>query len=551
MYSRLHKPRPESTLDKKIHNVCHVQTPHHDTLEQSTCSNFQRECSPTFVKDNRELDNKLTNETEVTDITIQVNSNSVDNITASDSIKDHYSTNICDSVHISSIPETRLDHLHEASNKELILQENCQSRTCHYSLSSMENSEDIKHASAIKFGSCVKKFLEFEKQDSNEEKEDKYEHMHEEHFCKIEEQMSPIPVKSPKNLKFADTDTTISTSLDTQKSDKECKRSNFTNSTALVKYLVENEANKFDTFVSDSVKSSTKNEFSDLNFVKENFNIENNEENDFECHGTVLTHQNDLILKNNVYIVNVANSSEMQFEKPEIIETLTTDIDSRVQPCKESNKNFNIMAPNSFSDTTAHNFEDNHNFILKQPVQVNEMPNTTLRSHKSRKKILNEKKSISSGWKEELGTVIEHKTTDNIIASISKTRSKVGKTKSRLTRNQKRDRQKIATAEIGVADDDSGIQGDIYEFSEKESNLEDIRIPSIMRRGKPETRHTSVLASHLEEMQYNDECNKAEPPVLIPQEPWPPTSCNQNQLADSDGSSQSRENSVDSESLKR
>ncbi|XP_076620227.1 histone methyltransferase 4-20 [Colletes latitarsis] len=554
MYSRLHKPHSESNLDKKVHNVFHAEILHHDTLEQSTCSSFKRECSPTFVKDNRELDNKLTNEKEVTDITVEVNSISADNINVSDSIQNHYSTNTCDSVHISSISKTRLDHLYEASSKKLISQENCQPRTFHYSLLSIENTEDVKNVStqAIESGNCIKKFLKFEKQDSNEEKEDNFEGTHEKPFCETEEQTSLTHVKSPKNLVFTETDTTISTSLDAQKSNEECKRSNFTNSTTLVNYLVENETDKFATFVSDSEKPTIKNEFNEINFVKENFNVENNEANGFECHGTVVTHQSDSILKNNVYIVNVANSSEMNFKKSEMIETLTTDIDSRMRPCKESNKNFSIMAPNNFSDTTTHNnFEEGRNFILNQSVQANEVSNTILRSHKSRKKLLNDKKSIRSGLKEELGTVIEHKTGENTIACISKNR-KVGKTKSRLTRNQKRDRQKIATTEIGVADDDSGIQGDIYEFSEKESNLEDIRIPSIMRRGKQEVRHTSVLASHLQEMQYNDECNKIEPPVLIPQEPWPPTtSCNQNQSADSDASSQSRENSVDSESLKR
>ncbi|XP_053975266.1 histone-lysine N-methyltransferase Suv4-20 [Hylaeus volcanicus] len=551
MYSRLHKPL-ESTLDEKIHNVPHVQASPRDTPEQSTCSNFQRECSPTFVKDSRELDNKLTNEKEVTDITIESNSNSVDNVNASDSIQNHYSTNTCDSVQISSIPETRLNHFCEVSNKELISQENCQPRSYRYSLSSMTNSEDIKNVStlAIESGKCVKKLLDFEKQDWNKKEENNSESTHEEHFCETKEQKSPIHVKSPKNLKFTETDTIISTSLNGQKSDKECKRHNLDNST-LVKYSVENGTDQLDTSFSDTVKSSNKNEFNDISFTKENFNVENNEENDFGCRNTVLAHQNDLIIKNNVYIVNVANSSEMKFGKPDIIETLTTDIDSRMRPCKESNTNFSIMAPNIYSDTTTHNnFEGSRNFILKQPVQMDEMPNTMLRSHKSRKKLLSDKKSINSGSKEKLGIAIEQKTSDNIIRSISKTR-KVGKTKSRLTRNQKRDRQKIATAEIGVADDDSGIQGDIYEFSEKESNLEDIRIPSIMRRGKQETRHTSVLASHLQEMQYNDECNKTEPPVLIPQEPWPPASCNQNQSADSDGSSQSRENSVDSESRKR
>ncbi|OXU28451.1 hypothetical protein TSAR_016741 [Trichomalopsis sarcophagae] len=49
----------------------------------------------------------------------------------------------------------------------------------------------------------------------------------------------------------------------------------------------------------------------------------------------------------------------------------------------------------------------------------------------------------------------------------------------RLTRSQKKDSQQpVPAMPIGAADDDSGIQGDIYEFSEKESNLEDISLPN-------------------------------------------------------------------------
>ncbi|XP_076675948.1 histone methyltransferase 4-20 isoform X2 [Andrena cerasifolii] len=553
IYSRLHKPHPETTLNQEIHDLCHVQVSHHDVLEQSNRSNFQRECSPTFVEDNRELDSKLIKEKEISDITVEVNSNSVGNINASDSRKDHYSTNTCDSVHVSSIPEIRLDHSRDDSNKELIPQESYQSRS-YYGLPPIKNSENVNNVSAavIKSSSCLEKLLEPEKQDSNEGKYDHYEPMHKEYACKAEEDESSVCVKSPKNLYFTKLDRPLSTSPDMQKSDEEYKKCDSTSSSTLAKYLLENEADKFDRFVSNSMKSSTDDGFSDMNFVKENLNIKCNEENDFRCRSTVLNHQNDLIIKNDLYIVNVANS-DMKSEEPEIItDTCTTDVDLRVRPCKESNKNFSIIATNNYSDATAHNnLDDSRDAMLKQPAEEDETLNASLRSQKSRKKSLSDKKPASFGLKEELEVAMEQKTADNAIAPVSKTRSKAGKTKNRSTRNQKRDRQKIATAEIGVADDDSGIQGDIYEFSEKESNLEDIRIPSIMRRTKQETRQTSVLTSHLQEMQYNDDCNKTEPPVLIPQEPWPPASCNQNQSVDSDVSSHSRENSIDSESLKR
>lgn len=528
MYSRLHKTHS---------NVCHVQTSHHDMLEQSTCSNLQRECPDTFAKNNRELNSKLINEKELPDIIIEINSNSVGNINTSNSKKEHYSTNSCDSVHISSMPESRLDDLHKANKNEIIQQENHQ-LICPYNLSLVENSKDTNNISttSITSNNCVKQYLELEKQISKEEKGKNYESVYEDYSYKTEGQISLVHIKSPKSSDYIET---IST-LDLPEPDKVLEKNDPMSSNTLVKYLIENEANKFDRFVSNSNKSSSNNEHGNINITEENKNIENSERN---C-------QNDLIVKNNMYVVNV-EPPEINSERTETVEMYTTELDSRMDPCKENNKNFSTIEINNYNDIIKCNLDDTHNSILKQPTQKNESLHATLRSHKSRRKLLSEKKSETSELREELESVIEEKITDNMIGTISKTRSKGEKTKSRLTRSQKRDRKKIAAAtEIGVADDDSGIQGDIYEFSEKESNLEDIRIPSIMRR-KQETRHSSGLTPHLQEMQYNDECNKAEPPVLLPQEPWPPTNCNQNQLLDSDGNSRSRENSIDNESLKR
>ncbi|XP_033341952.2 histone methyltransferase 4-20 [Megalopta genalis] len=550
VYSRLHKTHSENTLNEEIH-ICHVQSPHHDIIEQSTCSEIQKECPSALLKDNQELDSESLDEKETRDV--EINSNSIGNVNASDSRKDHYSTNTCDSVHVSSIPETRLDHLDVASNKELIPQNKYQSRTCHYSLSPTENFENTNSVSmtAIKSDNCIRNLLELEEQqDSNENKVDNYELTKKDDFCEVVEHMSPIHVKSPKN-EIIESDRNISALFGSQNSIREHKKNDSINSATLMKCLVQNQSEKFNTFISEPIKFSMKDEHSETNFVEDNLSIENNVEKNVECHGAVLTQQNDLLLKNDVYIVNVDNS-EMNIEKSNIVETCATDMDSRTQSYNENISDFGVTASNSYSNSTTHNLlEDSQNFLLKQSMQQHDMSNATSRSHKSRKKLFSDKRSVSSGSKEESEILGEHKIGD-MITSVSKSRSKVMKTKNRLTRNQKRDRQKMASADIGVADDDSGIQGDIYEFSEKESNLEDIRIPSIMRRTKQETtRQASVLTSHLQEMQYNDECNKAEPPVLVPQEPWPPASCNQNQFADSDGSSQSRENSVDGESLKR
>ncbi|KAK0167309.1 hypothetical protein PV327_004726 [Microctonus hyperodae] len=103
--------------------------------------------------------------------------------------------------------------------------------------------------------------------------------------------------------------------------------------------------------------------------------------------------------------------------------------------------------------------------------------------------------------------------------------NKIAKTNGRLTRSSKKDRQKIAAVEatavsvVGGTDDDSGIQGDIYEFSEKESNLENLEMTSVIRRNK----HESRAIDNVDGMDdaYGEFINKVEPPVLVAEEPWP------------------------------
>lgn len=514
LYSRLQNS--ESNMNKSVNDVCHVQSPPEDVPEQSTCSELQSECADPAVKDSKGINCKL-NEKEIPDI-VEINSNSVDNNNTSISKKEHYSTNTCDSVHISSMPEARLHDLRHVDKNETISQEN-HPRT-HYDLFSTENSKSVNGicTAPLKSTDYVNKYFELQKQVSNEEEEESYESEHNNYSSKHEDRPSLVHK-------------TIS-ALDKHKSEdlKMCIDS--TNS-ILAKHLMENETAKLDRFVSVTDKPPS-NECSKINFMKENANVGTDEGG---------RQENDLFVKNNVYAVNV-EAPEIPSQETETIETYTVDLNSRVNSCEENNKIFRGTDSYNMNDTC--NLENTHNSILNQPARKNEV--LTTRSHKSKKRLQSEKKSLASELKE--GLHGERKMTDYNTASASKTRNKVEKAKSRLTRSQKRDRKKVSTTEIGVADDDSGIQGDIYEFSEKESNLEDVRIPSIMRR-KQETRHASELTSHLQEMQYDDECNKTGPPVLVPQEPWPPANCNQNQLIDSDSNSQSRENSVDSESLKR
>jgi hypothetical protein len=108
-------------------------------------------------------------------------------------------------------------------------------------------------------------------------------------------------------------------------------------------------------------------------------------------------------------------------------------------------------------------------------------------------------------------------------------RNLLDKCSVRLTRSQKKDPQQPSMP-IGAADDDSGIQGDIYEFSEKESNLEDISLPN--------------RVPHLRD-KYN-EVRENPPSLIIPLDPW--RGCDKNQdTFNNDKERQSRENSVSSE----
>lgn len=137
----------------------------------------------------------------------------------------------------------------------------------------------------------------------------------------------------------------------------------------------------------------------------------------------------------------------------------------------------------------------------------------------------------------------------------SRSRGKVSKGHGRLTRSQRRGRQKVgddpiaaAAVVVGVADDDSGIQGDIYEFSEKESNLEDVDLPSTIRRNKYENREPESAETRLPNASRYGEFPKLEPPVLQPEEPWPSAEGDRqsSRVNETDESRQSKENSFES-----
>lgn len=78
---------------------------------------------------------------------------------------------------------------------------------------------------------------------------------------------------------------------------------------------------------------------------------------------------------------------------------------------------------------------------------------------------------------------------------------------ARLLRSQKRElSQPVNNMNIG-GDDDSGIQGDIYEFSEKESNLEDVTLPT---RKYNETKFTNSVPMQMDSWDDKEEMSSEE-----------------------------------------
>ncbi|XP_043465307.1 histone-lysine N-methyltransferase KMT5B-A [Leptopilina heterotoma] len=120
--------------------------------------------------------------------------------------------------------------------------------------------------------------------------------------------------------------------------------------------------------------------------------------------------------------------------------------------------------------------EDNRNLTLKRSLsRRSEYFDVSLRPRKEQK-TKSSRKSTKSRNKKARSRLTTGTT------SSKKKLAHVANPSGRLTRSQKKDVDKIInTAVVGAADDDSGIQGDIYEFSEKDSNLESVSLSSVMR----------------------------------------------------------------------
>ncbi|XP_066602835.1 histone-lysine N-methyltransferase KMT5B-like [Prorops nasuta] len=242
--------------------------------------------------------------------------------------------------------------------------------------------------------------------------------------------------------------------------------------------------------------------------------------------------------------------------------------DIHVSNIKETNEDSahiatdNVEISNCNINPATSNSEDSRSFTLKradflqqETPAIDANLNAPTKSRKSQKKLSKNCSSRSSF----IAIITDNNQADSsdssaVLAGVNAKR--MAKAKSRSTRSQKKREkcQKEASAEIGVADDDSGIQGDIYEFSEeKESNLENIDMTSATaRRNKYENRFSPLTASRLQDGQFNDDCDIAEPPVLVREEPWPPADHNSSLPLASTVNKESREKFLEpSKDLKR
>ncbi|XP_015123057.1 histone-lysine N-methyltransferase Suv4-20 [Diachasma alloeum] len=154
-------------------------------------------------------------------------------------------------------------------------------------------------------------------------------------------------------------------------------------------------------------------------------------------------------------------------------------------------------------DSSSNKSEDSRSLTLKRSEDTPELLQQT--TPKSRRRNKRCRGGVTKSRKRKLIADINAKDDSN----PSKGRGEV-KVNGRLTRSSKRD-QKVTTSVVGAGDDDSGIQGDIYEFNEKESNPEETEV---IGRTKQES-HEDPSESRLQEF------SKLEAPVLVAEKPWP------------------------------
>ncbi|XP_015605460.1 dentin sialophosphoprotein isoform X2 [Cephus cinctus] len=252
--------------------------------------------------------------------------------------------------------------------------------------------------------------------------------------------------------------------------------------------------------------------------------------------------ENTILPRKEVQVMSLKDRDESRSHKYDNPDAHSPNLDFDETLSKKENQDEDSLEQSENSDETGNVKSDkNRHFILKRSSQRrNETSDKSLRSRRNHKR-LRQRSLKSRSEKDDVEGQENIKDGTSVSSSSSRGRGKA-KANGRLTRSQRRDRETtVAAPVVGVADDDSGIQGDIYEFSEKESNLEDLSTTTI-RRSKHEDRQCSQVTSRLEDNRYNEESRKTQPPVLLPQEPWPPNEKRQIQSVDSDGSCLSRDN---------
>ncbi|KAI4502631.1 hypothetical protein M0802_002543 [Mischocyttarus mexicanus] len=545
-----------------IHNISssspnfepNLQDSIHNASKELTSSAFQKECSLRLIVGNsRHTNNDNIEEKGIPKLAVEVDPDILSNIDTFSYKKRHYSTNSCDSVQISStsLPH-HVDHLSATNYHEPGIQNiNNTSNSFCCTLPNMQNvnekgnlcetPEKISNNCINKLTKCSKSVLVDDvKNDSNV--------VYNEFSQEINCYNSPMYRKISRNTDFCGSNRISSISCEIR-SDDECRKMD--TASIIIVDKCDRVKEKVENIVSDPTNTNSVTVgFCELDTVKDTANIksESVESVQMSCN-EILDHTNELDPKDNMYFKNIQSKVDIKPEDCEIPEVSTTDTESKILMAKEISTNLSRIDENdcntSVNDT---NSEDSCSFTMKRSTyQQKEVMDVPLKSRKNQKST----KRCSKSRFNEIITGVQCHTENSANGMVTKNYAKTEKEKSRLTRSQRRDQQRPQASEIGVADDDSGIQGDIYEFSEKESNLEDIGIPSIMRRSKCESRYMSGVSSHLEEVQCNNEYNKTDPPILIPEEPWPPSS-NLSHSTETDISSQSRENSVDvGESLKR
>ncbi|XP_012223320.1 histone-lysine N-methyltransferase KMT5B-B isoform X1 [Linepithema humile] len=496
--------RPAVTEESSMENSCPLRLMEVDDISESNNNGDSAE-----------------EERGIPDLTAEVELKAVDNVNSSNYKKGHYSTNACDSIRLSSTSQVHIQRLHTA---ESISKDICRSRDYHHSSSPMRNKENENDpCDTVEQANCVnkrsksngKRFTSMDERDDRKEPD-------EDSSGEFEDDDSPSLIEEKKDLRQADYREDDASHETSSRSDDEYCDINSANVMTMEKYDEEKEVESEGCENSIAADATTNRldsvEYCDLNsegVVETKISTEDV----LEWHNSMVAHREEeeesVVMKSDTFVANVRFDA-----KSEVSALHAMEMDSRVDVTEESGvANFhNIQTANYNSDLTGHrNVEDGHDHALMKKSSRRKDHALDASSKSSRKS----QKRLSSGKsKSKYGILTEGDENDSGGTKSHKT----GKSKNKSTRSQRRDRQRSATADIGEADDDSGIQGDIYEFNEKESNLEDIGILSIIRRGKHESRNasSSVTASPVQEMQCNDEYNKAEPPVLIREEPWPP-----------------------------